>query len=144
MSKIRRFAVKHLAKEAVGNLLVLSDDEAKHARVLRVEAGDTIALFDPQGRSGEAVIENIAPDAIVRRGPRGPSGVMLMCRRSSRSSRMSAAAAPRVVEPRATPQPRCLIVWAINSPSRCSLARASIRRDPRRRIGINMYSCQPR
>lgn len=66
----------HLPPEGWREPYVLAGGEAVHlARVLRKKAGETVRLFDGQGRSGEFRIDSVARDAVrltplsVRREP---------------------------------------------------------------------------
>lgn len=55
---MRRFFVAHGAKE--GEKILLAGSEARHiSRVLRLKKGDTILLFDNEGREYEAVIQTV-------------------------------------------------------------------------------------
>jgi 16S rRNA (uracil1498-N3)-methyltransferase len=56
MSKSRRFRVDSLEGVRAGDALILPPDEVKHARVLRLNAGAEIALFDDAGRAATAVL----------------------------------------------------------------------------------------
>jgi len=54
LSKVRRFRVESLAGLHSGAEIALPPDEAAHARVLRLERGDALAIFDAAGRSANA------------------------------------------------------------------------------------------
>lgn len=54
MSKVRRFRVESLSGLQPGTEITLPPDEAAHARVLRLERGDALAIFDAEGRSASA------------------------------------------------------------------------------------------
>ncbi|MGH7789136.1 MAG: RsmE family RNA methyltransferase, partial [Candidatus Binatia bacterium] len=55
------------AGAAVGDRIELAADEAKHARVRRLRAGDAVALFDGRGRSYVGAIESLAGAGVTVR-----------------------------------------------------------------------------
>ncbi|MCZ7649135.1 MAG: 16S rRNA (uracil(1498)-N(3))-methyltransferase [Planctomycetota bacterium] len=57
MSKPRRFKVESLASLEPGASVLLSPEESKHARVLRLEAGTVVELFDGSGLAWRARLE---------------------------------------------------------------------------------------
>lgn len=63
MARIRRFAVPNLSAAAAGARLALPADERQHARVLRLEAGVEIELFDPHGHVWRARLGEAAQEA---------------------------------------------------------------------------------
>ncbi|NMC49934.1 MAG: 16S rRNA (uracil(1498)-N(3))-methyltransferase, partial [Desulfovibrio sp.] len=74
----------HLPPEGWREPYVLTGGEAVHlARVLRKKAGETVRLFDGQGRSGEFRIDAVARDAVrltplaVRREPEPETEIWL-------------------------------------------------------------------
>jgi 16S rRNA (uracil1498-N3)-methyltransferase len=56
VSKIRRFRCESLAGVAPGAEIALPPEEARHARVLRLEPGDAVLLFDSAGSTTEGRI----------------------------------------------------------------------------------------
>ncbi len=75
MSKLRRFAIDKLEPTHIGGALLLAPDETRHARVLRLQEGDTIELFDPIGNSATgSIIENSARGICVRIATFQPAG----------------------------------------------------------------------
>ena len=63
------------AADAPGVLAALPDDEAVHlTRVLRLKAGDHVAVFNGRGGEFHAVVENVGRDRVdVRVGPAKPA-----------------------------------------------------------------------
>jgi 16S rRNA (uracil1498-N3)-methyltransferase len=57
VAKLRRFAVPSLEGAAAGTELILSPEETRHARVLRLASGTEIELFDSHGISARATIQ---------------------------------------------------------------------------------------
>lgn len=57
MGKPRRFRLNSLANAEAGRVVALPDDERKHARVLRLNDGDEVEVFDDQGRGWRGVYE---------------------------------------------------------------------------------------
>src|SRR5579872_1790479 len=51
MAKLRRFRVDSLENAVPGAILNLPDSEAAHVRVLRLESGAQLEVFDSSGRS---------------------------------------------------------------------------------------------
>ncbi|HYG76455.1 MAG TPA: RsmE family RNA methyltransferase [Planctomycetota bacterium] len=72
MSKLRRFRVDSLEAAAVGAVITLPETEAKHARVLRLQPGEAVELFDAQGRCAEGSIEPGEPLVVRIRTVRAP------------------------------------------------------------------------
>jgi len=80
MPRLRRFQVESLEGVQPGATIELAPEEARHVRVLRLEAGARVELCDAAGRaflgeldaSGRCVkaLEEAAPDARASRGPR--------------------------------------------------------------------------
>lgn len=66
MARRRRFRVESLALAAPGAQVVLPPDEAKHARVLRLQAGAELELFDAEGRVWLAELAGNGGAAVLR------------------------------------------------------------------------------
>src|SRR5437762_3198985 len=64
VAKLRRFAMSSLEGVAVGAEMYLSPQESRHVRVLRLEAGAEIELFDRRGLSALAVIKADSPQGV--------------------------------------------------------------------------------
>jgi len=60
-----RFAIDRPA--AVGDVVTLTGDEAKHARVRRVAVGEAVALFDEAGHSCVAEVTGVTRDGVAVR-----------------------------------------------------------------------------
>jgi 16S rRNA (uracil1498-N3)-methyltransferase len=60
MARKRRFYLESLHGLDVGASVVLPDEEAKHARVLRLVAGDEVELFDRLGNSADGTLNDPA------------------------------------------------------------------------------------
>lgn len=79
MSKVRRFRVDSLEGLQPGTQIALPPDEAAHARVLRLEPGDALELFDAAGRSAAAKFAANAHAEIVElRGAAAPAATRLI------------------------------------------------------------------
>ncbi len=65
MAVVRRFFVDPMPPE--GAAAPLGDAERKHARVLRLERGAAVELFDGRGASRAAVVESIGRDGLTVR-----------------------------------------------------------------------------
>lgn len=55
------------APAAVGEVVTLADEEARHARVRRLAVGEAVALFDERGHSCVGEVTAVARDAIAVR-----------------------------------------------------------------------------
>lgn len=66
MARRRRFRVESLASAAAGAQVVLPPDEAKHARVLRLQAGAELELFDADGRAWLAELAGHSGTVVLR------------------------------------------------------------------------------
>ena len=65
-SKPRRFRVESLDGVHPGDALILPPEEVKHARVLRLNAGAEISLFDDTGRGAGAVLASAGGELAAR------------------------------------------------------------------------------
>jgi 16S rRNA (uracil1498-N3)-methyltransferase len=79
LSRVRRFRVDSLEGLQPGQQIALPADEAAHARVLRLENGDALELFDAAGRSADAKFAANAHAEIVElRGAAAPTATRLI------------------------------------------------------------------
>jgi 16S rRNA (uracil1498-N3)-methyltransferase len=62
--KVRRLHAPSLPEE--GGLVALNESASRHARVLRLRAGDEVELFDGRGRVAAAHIESVADEVVCR------------------------------------------------------------------------------
>lgn len=65
MAKVRRFRIDSLQDKVPGAVVNLPENEASHIRVLRLEPGTEVELFDADGRSAKGALI-AAKDAQVR------------------------------------------------------------------------------
>lgn len=56
MAKVRRFRVDSLESTELGAIVTLPDSEAAHIRVLRLESGTEMEVFDSSGRSAKCAL----------------------------------------------------------------------------------------
>lgn len=79
MSKVRRFRVDSLSGLQPGTEIALPADEAAHARVLRLEHGDALELFDTSGHSASASFaENARAKILVLHAAAKPATRLLL------------------------------------------------------------------
>src|SRR5207302_2635932 len=56
MARLRRFRIDSLENKAAGEIVALPESEAAHLRVLRLNSGAEIEVFDASGRSAKGTL----------------------------------------------------------------------------------------